>query len=295
MAEILVIIVTYNGRQWTDRCLGSLRTSEVPVDVVVVDNGSSDGSIEYIRSAFPEVKVICTGKNLGFGQANNIGFKMALDDGYGYVYLLNQDAWIEPDTIRKLKDAWQPGFGILSPIQRDADGNPDANFWKKCGTFVENAAGRTIVEVPFVMAAHWLINRDTLLKVGGFSPVFHQYGEDDNYIDRLHYHGLKVGVVCNASAVHDRGERRQSGDSRISLKCIGVKVRLSNPSHCFALRSILSPLELLGMGVKNISLIPVRYIPELVSHYGEISEYRKFSRQAGAFLITSSAGSMPEL
>lgn len=275
MAEILVIIVTYNGRQWTDRCLGSLRTSEVPVDVVVVDNGSSDGSIEYIRSAFPEVKVICTGKNLGFGQANNIGFKMALDDGYGYVYLLNQDAWIEPDTIRKLKDAWQPGFGILSPIQRDADGNPDANFWKKCGTFVENAAGRTIVEVPFVMAAHWLINRDTLIKVGGFSPVFHQYGEDDNYIDRLHYHGLKVGVVCNASAVHDRGERSLDRNARMKLKCVAVVVRMSDPGRCLPLQMLLAPLELAGMSVKNLSLMPLRYIPELIRRYREIIQNRK--------------------
>lgn len=275
MAEILVIIVTYNGRQWTDRCLGSLRTSEVPVDVVVVDNGSSDGSIEYIRSAFPEVKVICTGKNLGFGQANNIGFKMALDDGYGYVYLLNQDAWIEPDTIRKLKDAWQSGFGILSPIQRDADGNPDANFWKKCGTFVENAAGRTIVEVPFVMAAHWLINRDTLIKVGGFSPVFHQYGEDDNYIDRLHYHGLKVGVVCNASAVHDRGERSLDRNARMKLKCVAVVVRMSDPGRCLPLQMLLAPLELAGMSVKNLSLMPLRYIPELIRRYREIIQNRK--------------------
>ena len=275
MAEILVIIVTYNGRQWTDRCLGSLRTSEVPIDVVVVDNGSSDGSIEYIRSAFPEVKVICTGKNLGFGQANNIGFKMALDDGYGYVYLLNQDAWIEPDTIRKLKDAWQPGFGILSPIQRDADGNPDANFWKKCGTFVENAAGRTIVEVPFVMAAHWLINRDTLIKVGGFSPMFHQYGEDDNYIDRLHYHGLKVGVVCNASAVHDRGERSLDRNARMKLKCVAVVVRMSDPGRCLPLQMLLAPLELAGMSVKNLSLMPLRYIPELIRRYREIIQNRK--------------------
>ena len=284
MAEILVIIVTYNGRQWTDRCLGSLRASEVPVDVVVVDNGSSDGSVEYIRSAFPEVKVICTGRNLGFGQANNIGFKMALDDGYEYVYLLNQDAWIEPDTIKKLKDAWQPGFGILSPIQRDADGNPDANFRKKCGAFVENAAGSTVVEVPFVMAAHWLINRDTLLKVGGFSPVFHQYGEDDNYIDRLHYHGLKVGVVCSASAVHDRGSRSLDKDACMRLKCVAVVVRLSDPGRCLPLQMLLAPLELVGMSVKNLSLVPLRYIPRIISEYRGIFDCRHQSMQGKAFI-----------
>lgn len=284
MAEILVIVVTYNGRQWCDRCLESLRASEEPVDVVVVDNGSSDGSVEYIHRMFPEVKVIDTGENLGFGQANNIGLKKALDEGYEYVYLLNQDAWIEPDTIKKLKEAWRPGFGILSPIQRDADGNPDANFRKKCESFLEEASARLVVEVPFVMAAHWLINRDTLLKVGGFSPLFHQYGEDDNYIDRLHYHGLKAGVVSTASAVHDRGKRSLDRNARMKLKCVAVLVRMSDPGRCLPLRMLLAPLELVGMSVKNLSLVPLKYIPRLISEYKNITDCRHRSKQEKAFI-----------
>ena len=71
--KVLTIIVTYNGMKWLDRCLGSLRTSSVPSDVLVVDNGSTDGSPAYIQENFPEVMLHCTGENLGFGKANKIG------------------------------------------------------------------------------------------------------------------------------------------------------------------------------------------------------------------------------
>ena len=90
--KILTIIVTYNGMKWLDRCLGSLRESSLKTDVVAVDNGSTDGTPEYIAANFPEVQLHCTGENLGFGRANNVGLQKAVAEGYDYVYLLNQDA-----------------------------------------------------------------------------------------------------------------------------------------------------------------------------------------------------------
>ena len=101
--KILVIVVTYNGMKWVDRCLGSLSKSKIPVDVIVIDNGSTDGTPDYIAEYFPEMKIVATGENHGFGRANNIGFRHAMKNGYEYVYLLNQDAWVFPDT-----------FGILA-------------------------------------------------------------------------------------------------------------------------------------------------------------------------------------
>ena len=103
MVSIYTIIVTYNGLKWYDRCFGSLRTSDVPVHTVVIDNASSDGSVAYIREHFPEVTVIEEKENLGFAKANNVGMRYALDHGADYVFLLNQDAWIvQPDTLARM-------------------------------------------------------------------------------------------------------------------------------------------------------------------------------------------------
>jgi hypothetical protein len=79
--KVTAIIVTYNGMHWIDRCLGSVRGSALPVRAIVVDNGSSDGTAEHIARHFPEVEFIRAERNLGFGQANNRGMRIALDRG----------------------------------------------------------------------------------------------------------------------------------------------------------------------------------------------------------------------
>ena len=278
--KLITIVVTYNAMHWIDRCIGSLRSSSVGTDILVIDNGSSDGTVCHIREAFPEVTIMEGQGNIGFGAANNKGLRYALDEGYDFIYLMNQDAWIEPDTFRLLLDSWQEGFAILSPVQRDSRGNLDRNFSAKCGAFLKG----DVAEVPFVMAAHWMMSRETVETVGGFSPAFTQYGEDDNYIDRLHSFGLKAGVVTAASAVHDRQDRTLPKDKRMALKCVSATVHLSNPSYPFFLRCAIEPLRLTGMSLKNLSVYPVRHIPALISRYGELKRYRLQSKEKGAFL-----------
>jgi len=91
--KVSVIIVSYNFEQWIDRCLGSLRRSTSPISVIVVDNGSKDKTTQIIEKNYPEVHLIKTGANLGFGKANNIGIRYAMEQGADYFFLLNQDAW----------------------------------------------------------------------------------------------------------------------------------------------------------------------------------------------------------
>ena len=286
MSRILVIVVTYNAMKWVERCLGSLRGSSVRPDVLVVDNGSGDGTQDYIREHFPEAELVCRSDNPGFGAANNIGLRLALERGYDFVYLLNQDAWLFPDTLSVLVGAMRPEYGILSPVQRDAAGAPDRQFERKCGHKLKAAAEKhaATVDVPFVMAAHWLISAEAIRRVGGFSPAFRQYGEDDNYIDRLHCHGLRCAVVPAANAVHDRAERPNPRERRLKLKCIAVTVHISNPRGPFALRALAALLELIAMSVKNLSLTPLRYIPTLLHRLPELRRLRAASRGDGAFL-----------
>ena len=141
MADVLVIIVTYNALKWVSKCLRSVENSTHPADVVVIDNGSTDGTLPLIRTDFPQVRIVETGENLGFGAANNIGLRMALDEGYAFAYLLNQDAWLEKDTLEKLVAAHKPEWGVLSPMQLNAGGKRDKRFNKKCGKYINSAMG----------------------------------------------------------------------------------------------------------------------------------------------------------
>lgn len=289
MAKILVIVVTYNALKWVKKCICSVEKSSLPADLLLIDNGSTDGTLELVRSEFPDTRILETGENLGFGAANNLGLRIALDEDYGFAYLLNQDAWLEKDTLEKLLAAYTGEWGILSPMQLDAHGRRDKRFQKKCGRLIDAALegyhkDSLVVEVPFVMAAHWLVSRNAIETVGGFSPAFKQYGEDDNWIDRLHYHGLHCGVVPAASAVHDRGKRRTPRQKKLELKCIATVVKVSNPSRPWRWMRLREVLELVGMGLKNFSAVPWRFIPELRARFPELKAYRDASKQKGAFL-----------
>ncbi len=289
MTRILSIIVCYNAMPWLDKCIRSLMGASVKSDVLVVDNGSTDGTQAYISSNFPSVRFVQNPNNQGFGMANNIGLRIARDEDYDYVYLINQDAWVEKDTLKSLLSAARPEFGILSPVQKAANGKLDKRFKARCGTYLRRAeklvsGEKLIVKVPFVMAAHWLISRKALLAVGGFSPAFRHYGEDDNYIHRLFYHGFKCGVVPAASAVHDRAERKKDKAGRMALKCVSADVRLSNPNKSFLFQSVLVPLVLVGMSVKNFSKVPLYYMGELKKRRRILKMYRCESCNKSAFL-----------
>jgi GT2 family glycosyltransferase len=289
MARILVVILTYNALKWVKKCLNSVEKSTIPADVLVIDNGSTDGTLPLIRTDYPRTRIIETGENLGFGAANNRGLRIAHDECYDFAYLMNQDAWLQKDTLEKLVAAHKPEWGVLSPIQLNAGGKRDKRFKKKCGKYVDAALkgyhnDSLIVEVPFVMAAHWLVSREAIATVGGFSPAFKQYGEDDNWIHRLCFHKLRCGVVPAASAVHDRGGRKLPHEKKMQLKCISTVVKVSDPNRNWRWMCIREVLELVGMGLKNFSTIPWRYISEFNERLPELKELRDASMERGAFL-----------
>lgn len=99
--RIAVVILTYNPKKWLHKCLISLEQSTIDLNVIVVDNKSTDGTNHIIKNDFPDVTLVEAKENQGFGKGNNVGIKIAINIGADYVFLLNQDAWIEPDTIKK--------------------------------------------------------------------------------------------------------------------------------------------------------------------------------------------------
>lgn len=219
MKKVYVIIVTYKGRYWYDKCFRSLRESTYPVTTIVVDNASGDGSADYIRGHFPEVIVIESDKNLGFGNANNVGMKYAREHDCDYVFLLNQDTWVEPDMMEKLVEAAEkhPGYGVYSPVHMDVDRkriNMNLRFVKS-HDFISDCyfdVLKDVYPITYSNAAGWLLPRKTLEMIGGFTPLIYHYGEDDDYMRRMEYHKLNMVLVPAARMVHDSGKRLDNAE-----------------------------------------------------------------------------------
>lgn len=237
--RILAIVVTYNGRKHIEKCLSPLCPGNSQVSVLVVDNGSTDDTPDFIRERFPGVEIVETGRNLGFGAANNMGFEFALRNGYDYVYLLNQDAWVDPDDIVRMAEmnGAHPEFGIVSPLQvYDGMVRLDMNFSRKLPSDLINDY---VLNVPLksdvyeinrmVQAAHWLVSCKVLKKVGGFSPAFFHYGEDHNYCHRVMYWGYKIGLVPSVRGVHDREGRVEAIEKQVLLLTQRWRYYLSDP------------------------------------------------------------------
>ena len=275
MEKILVVIVTYNGMEWMERCLDSVCASSIPADIFIVDNGSTDGTQDYIKNCGKNVIFRQSEENLGFGRANNIGLNYAVRNNYDYVYLLNQDAWVEKETFEVLIKTHKanPSYGILSPIQIQANGeHMDKNFLNgvasRCveGNFMEDlffGNVKDVYEVKDVMAAHWMISMECLRKVGGFSPTFAHYGEDNNYVDRVEYHQFKTGFVPATKAVHDRENRKDS---------------LQNPERRINIITLVETSDITG---------PVPWIRILLRYIKYIYKYRTLKHFKSLFYCIS--------
>ena len=292
MSRLLVIIVTYNAMRWIERCFASLAASTVASDIFVVDNGSTDGTLDWLQEHRADnLTLRRSASNCGFGAGNNLGLSYALAHGYDYVYLLNQDAWVMPDCFEKLIVAARthPGYGILSPLQLQADGvTPDRLFEKHCGKSIERSGAAGVVPVKFVMAAHWLVTRECLEVTGGFSPTFPQYGEDDNYIDRARYWAFRTGVVPAAKAIHDRGQRPAKREAQMRGKYLGCVARLSDPGRRHVwLHLAMECLRIVGMALRRLSPAMLLYLPRLVRSMPLILRNRSASFHRRAFLGTS--------
>lgn len=261
---------------------------------LVIDNGSTDGTPEQIRKDYPFVELIETGKNLGFGAANNIGLRKAIEEGFDYVYLLNQDAWIEPEDILKLVDIAEKNqdYGIISPLQVYAGKKKiDNNFSSKVTKemmddyLLSDNTPKELYEVQgrTIQAAHWLVSVKSVKVTGGFSPMFFHYGEDVNLCRRMEYHGFKLGVVHGILGVHDRENRIKSASHYFILSKNQWYQILSDPNLPFRLTR-----NLLAKMVITFSNYPLKFFPAVLRFLFQlptIHRNRKISlTEKGAFL-----------
>lgn len=215
--KIFAIIVTYNGMQWYDRCFSSLQRSDIPVQIIVIDNASSDNTVDYIKKKYSDIVLIESKENLGFAKANNIGIRYALDNDADYVFLLNQDAWLnQTNTISVLieQSKLHPEFAVLAPLQLYGSASKIeqevltyfASEAKKGDDFISDLyfnKAKDLYDVPYACAVCWLLPIKTVKEIGGFDPLFYHYCEDDNYIQRVKYFDYKIGICPKVSISHD--------------------------------------------------------------------------------------------
>lgn len=280
---------------WVEKCFTHFSRLPASWQVIIIDNASTDNCINKIRSQYPHFVIIENSQNLGFGAANNIGLKIALEKCADHVLLLNQDAWISIEDIAKLAQVQNnfPDFYIVSPLHYDAtDLKLDSNFTNyvmDCKKLFHDALlhnfREEVYEIIFCNAAIWLLSSTCIQNIGGFNPSFFHYAEDDNYIHRIAYQHKKVGLVPTSKAHHDRKDRPLShmhNSMAQSYRCNFI-LPFSNPNLNLYQRYILLSKLILKCCIYFITL----NFKKFVMHCKLINRFRIERKQIAANLIIS--------
>lgn len=240
-----VVIVNYNTRERTLECIGSVLAQRIPgLRVVLVDNGSLDGSAEAIRTRYPEAVVVDAGENTGFARAVNRG--VAVGEGE-YVLLLNPDASVHPGSLEALRDfaIAHPEYGVYGgrTVRQDGSLDPSScwgspSLWsllcfastastvfKRSRIFDPESLGSwqrdTVKEVDIVTGCLLLTRRETWTALGGMDERFFLYGEDAEFSARARRAGHRPVVVPAAVIQHDVGGSTDSSGRKMSMVMAG--------------------------------------------------------------------------
>jgi hypothetical protein len=226
--NLSIIIVNYNTRNLLQDCLKSIYTlysKPYTLEVIVVDNSSTDGSLQSINSLkWPNLRVIANKKNEGFARAVNQGLKQA---GGKYLLLLNSDIFVKKNALDKLiafaKN--QPQVGVIGGRLLNPDGSLQGScfylptflriireFWFNGPSTLNKYVplGDKPVEVEAVSGAVFLIPKKVLSKVGFFNERYFMYFEDLDYCRRVRQAGFKVYYLPGAEFIHEHGASGRS-------------------------------------------------------------------------------------
>jgi N-acetylglucosaminyl-diphospho-decaprenol L-rhamnosyltransferase len=225
VTDVSVIVVSYNAREHLERCLAEVTAG--PHEVIVVDNASTDGSPELVRSQFPSVRLVELAENRGFGAGNNEGMRVA---GGRYFLLLNSDAWPVGEAIEELvsfADA-RPQLAVAGPRLVGLDGRVQSSVrgfptvWRLATEyfFLRKLAPRSrafnafygagfdyasIRKADFLMGAVLLLRREAVVQVGDFDEAFFMFSEETDLCYRMREAGWTVEFDPASEFVHVGG------------------------------------------------------------------------------------------
>lgn len=236
MVKISIIIVNYNVRYFIEQAIVSILKASTNIDteIIVVDNASSDASVEMIQSKFPEVQLIANKKNIGFGRANNQGIKLAKGD---YILLLNPDTVLQENTLSTCIAFMEEknDCGAIGVKMIDGKGNflpeskrglplPSVAFYKMSGLASLFPTSKTFGkyhlgyldqnenhEVDVLSGAFMFFRADLLQEIGGFDEDYFMYGEDIDLSYQVLKRNYKNYYLADTSIIHYKGESTKKG------------------------------------------------------------------------------------
>ncbi len=223
-----VVMVSFNTRDLTLEAIESVFASVLDPDfrleVIVVDNNSQDGSAEAIECRFPQVRVIRSGENLGFGRGNNLGVHYATGEA---LLLLNTDTIVRPGAIERLhQELYREGDrGVVGPFLQNPDGSYQCSmlsfptvwrtfctyFWLDrvfpriplfADAFMVHADPNQERDVEVINGAALMIRADVFRQVGGFDPEYFMYFEESDLCKRVAGLGFRSRYIPNAKVLH---------------------------------------------------------------------------------------------
>ena len=252
--DLSVIIVSYNTRQLLDDCLASLLAAEAPpggLEIIVVDNASTDGSPEMVRDTYPAVRLLACPENKGFAAANNAGTAVAQGQ---FVLFLNSDTRVAPDALAAPLAYMQahPDVGALTVrlIYPDGRRDPDnhrgfptpwnalchftglsrlfPNSPRFNGYFQSFADFSQTHAVPVIAGSYMMMPRALFDELDGWDETYFFYGEDIDFCYRIHQAGRPIIYYPHVTVLHYKGAssglRKESADIARPPKATRIKV-----------------------------------------------------------------------
>jgi GT2 family glycosyltransferase len=297
---VTAIVVNFNGGDRTLDCIASLLQQTVPcAGVAVVDNASSDGSVDKITKEYPEVTVLRQPENLGLSKARNIGIRHAQSP---LVLSIDSDMYLRPDALEKMLAAQvQTGAAVICPRvifypERSEIQCEGAEVHFTASFLLRNTGSRNLADVPDPLLVGGapggclLLNRAITLDVGAFNELFFFYHEDVEFSLRMRCLGHDIVCVAAAAVDHDRGE----GTPGLSFRGVGKyparRAHLSMRNRLiiilihYRLRTILillPPLLLYEIGTLGLAAVRgwlreyLRAWSEIVGDREEILRHRR--------------------
>ncbi len=218
---VACVVLNTNRRDDTLECVRSLRASTYArCRVLVLDCQSTDGSVEAIREAFPDVEVVRLADNQGYAGNNNVGIELALSGGADWVFVLNEDVVVDPECMARLVDVGEASddIGVLGPMVYHHD-EPDViqsaggrlDRWWQGGHLAQNepdrGAFREPREAPWISGCAILVRRRVIEQVGSLDARFFIYWEETEWCLRASRAGWRIVHVPRARVWHKGVQR----------------------------------------------------------------------------------------
>lgn len=240
--KVAIVLVNWNGLDYTSACLDSLRKVDTPyMKVIVVDNGSDQEEGKRLKIQFPEIDLIETGRNLGFAGGNNVGIRKAMADDFPYVLLLNNDTIVEPDFLHELLlvAATNPKAGIVQPIILFL--HQPKQIWSAGGKWIPGFSRSVTLgdrepcadyrvktsHIDWATGCAMLVSKDAIEKVGLLNEQFFVYFEDVEWSLRIREAGFEIHLAESSKIYHEAGasSKKQQDEGTLSPRVFYFHVR----------------------------------------------------------------------